>query len=258
MSEHKFLLKGSLRKLADERVMRIKSGLFNVFFIYGETRSGKSTVARKMAYYMAKELGVPFNVKDNVHFSVEKLGEACEGAKWGVFILDEASNDLLASDRSNMFQTYLRKYFNTAAKFNQTFFILMPHLGQCKKDFLLSRHVFGIKTYFYYNKDAKTDEERWLKGKGVAFNYLDLLEQLDHYNGKRYKAYMHYYGDGRDITFDSKEPYMTTSEWDLYEQKKDESISDMIQSYQKDEEEPPKKKKYIKKEEIDYNREIGY
>jgi hypothetical protein len=204
--------------------------LFNVFFVFGETRSGKSTFARIMANYYAFNLQVPFTIEENVHFTVEDLGKACEGKKHGVFILDEASNDLLASDRGNMFQKYLLKYFNTAAKFNQTFFILMPHLGQVKKDFLLSRHVFGIKTYFYYDETATTDEERWKRGRGFGYNYLDLLQQLDHYTARRYRQYMNYIGDGLRLSYAGEEPYMTKDDWELYEYKKDEAIRKMLES----------------------------
>lgn len=236
----------NIKAILDKRIERIRAGLFAVYIMLGDTRTGKSTLSRKMAWYTANALGVPMSVQDNIHFFADDLLKALPGKNRGVFILDEASNDLLASDRSNKFQIQLIKYVNTAAKYNQTLFILLPNLGQLKKDFLLSSHVFGFKTRVLYNSSGETPEKRWVRGFAWAYSHYDLLTLYDLYRQYRYKQYMMFAGESQiSCHFTPEEPYLTQEDYDLYESKKDAAIAKMAEKKNRKKEEKEEEEENI-------------
>lgn len=224
------MIKGNLKKIVDARVDRIKAGLFNCLIIFGDTRTGKSTLARKIAKYMSDELGVPWHPSTHIAFSVEEHGENSEreGTDRQIFILDEASFDLLAQDRKNEWQFRLIQYFNTAAKKNQTHIILLPVLGQIKKDFLISEHVFGLRTYIKIHFQAPTPEEMYERGHADALNCIDLLEVYELYARRQYKAYLNDHGRGHEVSFDDQEEYMTATDKKEYEERKDAAIKSIF------------------------------
>lgn len=233
-----------IKIILDKRIERIKAGLFAIYIMIGDTRTGKSTLSRKMAWYTANALGVPISVKDNVHFFAEDLLKAMYGKNKQVFILDESSNDLLAADRGNKFQLQLIKYINTAAKYNQTLFILLPNLGQLKKDFLISSHVFGFKTRVCYDETAEKVEDRWVRGRAWALSHYDLLSLHDMYRQFRYKEYMMFGGESMiECNFSKEESFMTPEDYELYETKKDAAINKLNRLVEKKEK---KSKRHIK------------
>lgn len=217
----------------DLKIKKIQQGLFNICIIWGPTRSGKSTIARQMAYYMSKELNRPFSVKNNIWFEVEELEKACNDPRreGECFILDEASFDLMSSDVGNKFQRALMKFYNTAAKYHQTHFILMPNLQQLKKDFLLDYHAYGFQTSIRFNKKKKEYE----KGRGTAFNRIDMARQYDLWKHQQYEKAINYRGNGYMFTFTAEEPYLTEEQFTIYEAKKDAAIKSSIKTKEKKE-----------------------
>jgi hypothetical protein len=214
-----------LKVNVDLRVARVKSGMFNIIIVFGATRSGKSTITRQIAHYMSKEIGVPFTLKDNVTFEADKLVEMANNPdklKW-CFVLDEASNDLMSADRGNRFQLLLTKFYNIAAKYNQTHFILLPNLQQLKKDFLTDFHTCGLETVIKY--DAKN--KIYLRGRGRAYSRHALAKLHDAWKKGKLNDAMTSSYHGFTFTFTPDEPYWTPDDEQEYQTMKDEFIANL-------------------------------
>jgi DNA-binding transcriptional regulator YiaG len=135
-------------------VTRSKKGIPSTIIVYGAQRSGKSTLARQMAYYCAKALGVPFTV-DEIFFSVDKLLESCIGKQRGVFVLDEAAFDLLSYDWQKNSAKKLHKYLLTAAKYGQIVFILAPRLENMSRNVIDDHHTKGVDVEYNLKSDKR-------------------------------------------------------------------------------------------------------
>jgi hypothetical protein len=159
-------LSTQLKPLVDKSILKIKKGYFNVLIIFGPTRTGKTTLAARIGKYMADKLGVEFNV-NHIFFKAEDLLDAAEGKKRGVFQLDEAAFNLKGAEHMAVEQRNFVKYFDTAAKYNQTFLIIIPYVEELKKRFIRDEHTRGIEVC--YNK--KTLDRGYFK----AYNNHELV-----------------------------------------------------------------------------------
>jgi hypothetical protein len=174
---------------------------------------------------MSKELDVPFTLRGNVTFEADKLVELAnnpEKLKW-CFILDEASNDLMSADRGNKFQLLLTKFYNIAAKYNQTHFILLPNLQQLKKDFLTDFHTCGLETVIKYDAKNKV----YLRGRGRAYSRHALAKLHDAWKKGKLNDAMTSSHHGFTFTFSADEPYWTQDDENEYQTMKDEFIANL-------------------------------
>lgn len=209
----------------DARVKRIQSGMFNIIIMFGATRSGKSTFSRQLAQYMSKQLGAPFSLQQNVTFEADKLAQMANDSnkKNWCFILDEASNDLLSSDRANKFQLMLIKFYNIAAKYNQTHFILLPNVQQLKKDFLSDFHSCGFETVIKYNRKTQLYE----RGHGRAYNRVDMAKLYDNWKRNKLNDAMTSVHYGFSFSFSKEEPYWNDADEAEYQGMKDAFIENL-------------------------------
>lgn len=177
MSE--YIYKGIMQKNADVMADRVKiGGLFNIIVIFGPTRSGKSTLAFQIAKHISEKLGVPFTV-DNIHFDAEEYIKFLTGKKFYVGVLDEAAFDMKGEDWYNKASKKLRKYINTAAKFNQTLIICIPKLGSIHSDFVTDFHSRGIRTHISY-KQKPDGTNVWTRGVAKGYVGEKFFKQWEH------------------------------------------------------------------------------
>jgi hypothetical protein len=223
-----------LRKNVDLRVKRVtqKPSLFNIFIYFGPTRSGKSTLARQIAYHMSVATGITIEWSKCIHFDVDEMyNEASKPEnEFKHYILDEASFQLMSADRSTKFQLMLQKFYNTAAKYHQTHHLIMPNLQQFKKDFLLDFHTCGFETTIRYNKRTG----QYVIGLGRAHSRISLATLYDKWKKNNFVDAINYRGGGFSFTFKGKEEYWTSADLALYEQRKDKAIQTMIKKAEKE------------------------
>lgn len=232
----------TLLKNLDLRVKRVveKPQLFNIIIYFGATRSGKSTLARLNASYMAHKQGITIDWKKCLHFGAEELFKVAHNPAMEQqhFILDEASFQLMSEDTNRTFQLMLMKFYNTAAKYHQTHHLIMPRLFQFKKDFLLDEHVCGFETYLSYSRKT----QKYIIGKAQAYDRIDLVTCYDMWKRQQYKQAINFESSGFSFTFNHRNPFFSEEDLTFYEQAKDKAIASL-------EEKPNKKEKVAEKKE---------
>jgi len=174
----KLIQSETLKSNLDRLVNKINHGFFNNLIIFGPTRSGKSTLAVQIGCYLSQKIGVSFS-NDDIFFDAGKMIKVAQiGKNRKVYVLDEAAFDLMGEDWQNKFQKMLIKIFMVAAKYNQTFILLIPKLEKLREFFISDEHTRAIQVY--YNK--KTLERGFFK----AFSGQNLNLLYDALRNKRY------------------------------------------------------------------------
>lgn len=207
---------------------RIEKGFFNVFLIWGPTRCGKSTLAFQMAKELSLLLNVDFSDKD-VFFSAEKITqEGIKGHRKKIYVLDEASFDGKGVDWQSKDQQNFLKMFNVAAKFNQTYFILLPHIEELKYNFVRDAHSMGLQVTY----DADTLERGFFRmyDKNSLIYKWSMLSQKKLTEAEQ--AYFSHEGRfGNDLSFFNEE---------AYNKAKDEAIAELGKENKKEPQEKPR------------------
>lgn len=149
-----FSAKSPISPNLDYCVRKIKRGMFNCILVFGPSRAGKSTLAMQCGTYIAERVGVKFD-NDSIFFSAEKLEQTCSaGNTNAVYMLDEAAFDMTGEDWQKDAQKKLKTFFSVAAKYNNTFILLIPHIEELRKYFVINEHTRGIEVVL----DRKTLE----------------------------------------------------------------------------------------------------
>lgn len=173
-----YIQDGLLRSNSNRLVTKSKKGFFNIILVWGATRSGKTTIAAQCAKHIANNLGVPFN-EDHIFFDTQELvEEAKKGKQHYVYQLDEAAFELMGEDWHLKAHKNLIKLMFTAAKFNQTFFILIPKLEKLRETIVSDEHTRGL--YTYYNQ--RTFERGFFRG----YSNTKVMRIYDNLRNKRY------------------------------------------------------------------------
>jgi hypothetical protein len=174
----------TLRNNLDRLVTKIKKNFFNIIIIFGATRTGKSTIATQIGYYMSHHLGNTFTSQSNIFFNVDELvEEGKKGVKNAVYQLDEAAFDLKGTDWAKSGQKQLLVLFNTAAMYNQTYIIIIPKLEELRSHFISDEHTCGLEVY--YNK--RTFERGFYKAytsEQLMYKYM-MLKNLQYQRAMR-------------------------------------------------------------------------
>lgn len=203
---------GVLKTSMSHLVRKIEKGFFNIVLVWGGTRTGKSTLTFKCADAVARSVGVPFNDK-YIFFDANELEKECsKGKKKQVYVLDEAAFDLTGEDWSKDAQKKLKTFFSVAAKYNQTFFLIIPHIEELRKYFVINEHTRGMEVK--YNRRTLERGFVTLYSRS-ALRTIYYLRKMNHYG----KAEMVF---GFKDRFSKKMP--ASIDIDAYEKRKDEAI----------------------------------
>lgn len=163
----------------DKLVLKIKKGYFNCLLVFGPTRSGKTTVASQCGAYIASRVGAEFNT-ESIFFDASRLEEECKkGKKNAVYMLDEAAFDLTGEDWAKEAQKRLKTYFSVAAKYNQTIILLIPHIEELRKYFVINEHTRGIEVRI--NKKT-LDRGGLILYSQNALRYLYYFRKMNQYS----------------------------------------------------------------------------
>lgn len=116
--------------LAGELRYRRNCGFDNIIMVTGEERSGKSTVALKMALAMDPSLSI-----DKITFKLDDFNKAIASAKDGdIILMDEAGVDLYSKEWWDEFQIQLVKKLFIIGMMHLTLIIVLPHRLDLNKD----------------------------------------------------------------------------------------------------------------------------
>lgn len=213
--------------------LRIRKGFFNVFIVWGPTRTGKSTLVFQIANALATELGGTFTAKDNIFFSSKDIVDVGKkGVKNCIYVLDEASFDGKGVNWQNKDQQNLIKLFNTAAKYNQTYFLILPNLEELKSTFIRDDHSIGIQ--IGYNK--RTLDRGWFR-----------LYSKTQFLGKYWKLVNKHYADAQTSLYSYQGKFnedLSFLDVEEYNRKKDEAIQRLGEEAEEEEKLGAREKKY--------------
>ena len=218
---HPFGWSNYLQSNVEDLAIKSQAGMFNIILIFGPTRYGKSTLSFQIAKTISDYCKVPFG-NENIELDAEKLMEVASlGKKHHVYVLDEGAFDLKGEDWQGKANKTLRKFFNTAAKYNQTFIINIPLIGSLHSDFVRDDHARGIRVNAQVNMDAVDPLKRYKRGYAKLYNNF-LVGQWE---GCK-KKYPHsllwkFYADTPVVSFNSNISFIDE---EAYQQKKDEAI----------------------------------
>ena len=182
MKDKHYISCGYLRNNVNRLSLKVKKGFFNIIIVFGATRTGKTTIAAQICKYMSLDVGVSFNVNDIFFDTADLVKEAQKGIKNKIYQLDEAAFDLMGEDWHKKAQKDLIKLTMTAAKYNQTFVILIPRLERLRETLISDEHTVGIGTY--YNKRTFVRGYYSLYDKRTLLSLYDTLKNKKYYKMK--------------------------------------------------------------------------
>lgn len=114
----------------DRRVEEIQDSWDLPILCVGKEGVAKSHLMRQWAAYMSKKQGLPFTVKDNIHFTTEALIKACEVSPPGtVHILDEARRDLLKSKSTSHSNVNFNNFLSECRNLGLIIIIILPQFS---------------------------------------------------------------------------------------------------------------------------------
>lgn len=190
---------------------RIKKKWDNLLLIDGMERSGKTTLAVTLSYYLANKMNKKFTV-DNIFFDPEKMIKFATTTREQIIMWDEAAFGGLSSQWHNKVQQKLRIMLMVAGKYNHTYFFIIPSFFELQKYIAVTRSMGLINVttpdmiqrgfYTVYNRNQKTfiynhytktqwyGHDRCFRGRWLMKN-VDKIIDWDIYEDKKDKAIQH-------------------------------------------------------------------
>jgi len=139
----------AVAKGLDRKIKEIKQKWDNVIVCVGAEGSAKSHLMRQIGAYLSVKQGLPFTVKDNIHFDVKKYVEAAENSPPGtVHILDEARRDLLKSKSTSKSNVFFTNWLSECRNLGLHHIIILPSISDLDKNIVLWRmsSLFNVGT----------------------------------------------------------------------------------------------------------------
>ncbi len=221
VTDKQYYMDENLKSVLDLCVKRQGQKWDNVLICDGEERSGKSTLIKSSAYYVADKINKPFSI-NNVFFDPEEMLDFAVNNTEEVIIWDEAALGALSVNWHNKIQKKLNTMLMMTGKYRHTYFFIIPNFFRLNKYLALDRshtlmHVYSpdmVKRGLFtcYNRKQKT----WV------------------YNNNR-KSEMY----SKDYSFRGRFTLKNTEniiDEEAYERKKDEAIKKFLHDSGQDQE----------------------
>jgi hypothetical protein len=213
VTDKKYKLDYTLKQNLDFILERRKKKWDCLIIMDGPERSGKSTFARQIAYYLAYARGMTFTAQ-NIFFDVEDLLERSYATRNQMFILDEAAFDAMGEDWQNKTQKLLIKFLMVAAKYYHDVIYIIPKFKKLRSYIAQDRSFCLIRTYAIHNMHKGFFEAYSVSKKNMLYD-LELQKKYDH-NVKP---------DFRGRFFEEPEQLVDMED---YEKRKDDAILRLI------------------------------
>lgn len=221
VTDKEFYLDRFIIQLLDLCLRREKKGWDNVIIIDGAERSGKSTMVRAMAYYMAwkqaeaKGEKPDFDLK-NIFFDPEELMDFATKTRNQKIIWDEAALGGMSTQWQSKTTQRLKQTLMMTGKYNHTYFFIIPSFFYL--DRYLSLHRSDTLVHIY------TPD---MESRG-HFRVFNKMQKSWIYNNYR-KTNTYGKTDSHRGKYTKKNTDKIIDE-DAYERKKDEAILKSIKT----------------------------
>jgi hypothetical protein len=141
-----YFMDGWLKENLDFLVKRKNRGFDNVLLIDGDERIGKSTFAKQIAYYMAKQTGTTFT-HENIFFDIEEMQKFAKDTRKSMIIWDEAALGGTADNWQDENQKRLIQLLTTCGKYHHFFIFVIPQFDRLKYYLAISRSIALLRVY---------------------------------------------------------------------------------------------------------------
>ena len=204
-----FYLDNDLKEYCDLLMKRTEKKWDNLIILDGEERSGKTTLAKAMCYYMAHKQGKKFGLR-NVFFNPENMSKFARENEREIILWDEAAFGGLASMWQSKIQQMLVMMLMAAGKYKHTYIFIIPSFFKLKNYLALHRsssliHVYspdmlsrGLficynrtqKTWIYnnYKKSQTYGKQFSFRGRFVVKNIENAIWNEEDYEKKKDEA----------------------------------------------------------------------
>lgn len=136
----------NLKNMLDLLVHRKKKKWDNVLIIDGKERSGKSTLAKTIAYYYGEQIGQKFSLK-NTFFDIQEMMEFARNEYGKLIVWDEAALGGLAIDWRNKIQQDLSVMLMTTGDHNHFYIMIVPNFFRLKDYLAIDRSIGLLHVY---------------------------------------------------------------------------------------------------------------
>jgi len=186
-----FYISSKLKKTLDSYTYNLKKDWDFVICISGggQTRVGKSVLAQQIGYYMAQNIGTPFDVS-NITFSGRELKEkALSSPQYSILIYDEARSALGTDKTMQKVSRDLRDFFAECGQLNHIIILVLPDFFELTKGIALNRSRLLLDVYTNNYIKGVGDNEVLEFKRGFYKVYNKRQKDLLYLRGKREKNY---------------------------------------------------------------------
>ena len=146
VTDKEYYLNDNLKEICDLTIRRTKKNWDNLIIIDGPERSGKSTLARAIAYYISYTKGAKFTI-ENIFFDPDEMLEYATTHQDEMIIWDEAA----FGGQSNQWQNEVQRKMNTmlmvCGKFKNTYIFIIPSFFRLNRYLAIDRSLGLIHVY---------------------------------------------------------------------------------------------------------------
>ena len=204
----------------------------------GETRTGKSTLAQQLGYYIAYNRNAKFTLKNNICFSGKKLIENALKDEKSCYIYDEAREGLQSKKFYDKLNQSLLDFFAEAGQLNHFIILVLPDFFELDRGLAIVRSTILLNVFYTYKKakvkkgygDIKTGQE-YLKFERGKFDFYNRdHKKIMYIKGKKMHDYNmgapDFDGEFRDYWLVDKDKYRKLKDDFLRRQRFDVGKSD--------------------------------
>lgn len=209
VTDKEIYLDDNLKDLVDLCIRRQQKKWDNVLIIDGDERSGKTTLAKSIAYYYSHTTGKEFSLK-NIFFDPEEMLHFATDNKEEVLIWDEAAFGGLSTQWQNKIQQKLNSMLMVTGKYRDFYIFIIPSFFRLNRYLAIDRSIGLIHVY---SPDMLT--------RGHFTCYSKAQKTWIYNNNRKSESY------GKNISFRGKFTVKNTDkivDEDEYEAKKDAAI----------------------------------
>lgn len=228
VTDKDYYMDGYLQSNLDFCVERHNKKWDNLLIIDGMERSGKSTLARQIGYYLAYKRGVPFSEK-NIFFDADSMMKFAEENRKQVIIWDEGAFEGMAQDWQNKQQQKLVKFLMTAAKYYHDYIFIIQKISKYNSYIAESRSLALIRVY------AKDMIDKGYF-KSYSHEQKNIVARIERKNLSSKKIRPDFFGRFGD------EPQPALIDVEKYEKAKDKAIKNLLSG---DDEKKPQREKIL-------------
>jgi hypothetical protein len=219
VTDKDYYLDDNLKVNLDFCIRRQKKNFDHVLLMDGDEGYGKSTFAQAIGYYLAKETGRPFDVK-NIFFDIQNMAEFAAHTEEQIIVWDEAALGGLSTEWQNKTQRKLIQLLMTARKKRHFWIFLIPKFFKLNEYIAVDRSIALVHVYsadhmtrgnfsFYAKRKKNKVYETYKSSRKRVYNKFDFVGKFTNttnlidqeaYNAKKDIAIQSIFGSEDNIS----------------------------------------------------------